>query len=357
MDFRQLELNPRIISAAKKANLRSARDILGLSGPDLQRLTRLSMSDVQRLQAAVAVAYRRSPPVTALQLYRGECPALEPRHRLTLGCPTLDRLMRGGIPLSGITELAGESGAGKTQIGLQLCLTVQYPQVHGGLGSGAVYICTEDTFPIKRLRQLITQQPRLRPELPTDLLHGLCFSDNIYIEHAADLGVLQTCLSQRVPILLARGLARLVVLDSVAALFRCEFTAEESSERARHLVALASTLQRLSHSFNAPVLCINQVTDVVEHCDASQFRCGLVESPVLPALGMAWANQLLVRLMMRRLGGVPSLEAAIGVPRRLEVVYAPHLPRASCLCHIGEEGVRGDLSPDSAHIVSSHMDL
>ncbi|XP_023649053.1 DNA repair protein XRCC3 isoform X3 [Paramormyrops kingsleyae] len=223
--------------------------------------------------------------------------------------------------------------------------------------SGAVYICTEDTFPIKRLRQLITQQPRLRPELPTDLLHGLCFSDNIYIEHAADLGVLQTCLSQRVPILLARGLARLVVLDSVAALFRCEFTAEESSERARHLVALASTLQRLSHSFNAPVLCINQVTDVVEHCDASQFRCGLVESPVLPALGMAWANQLLVRLMMRRLGGVPSLEAAIGVPRRLEVVYAPHLPRASCLCHIGEEGVRGDLSPDSAHIVSSHMDL
>ncbi|KAG7466274.1 hypothetical protein MATL_G00163110 [Megalops atlanticus] len=341
MDWDLLDLNPRIISAVKKANLKSAREVLSLTCFDLQRLTELSQVDVQLLYTAVATVYRKAPPITALQLYQRECPVSESWQRLTLGCPVLDSLLRGGVPLSGITELAGESGAGKTQVGLQLCLTVQYPQEHRGLGSGAVYICTEDSFPIKRLRQLITQQSRLRPELPAELVHSIRFSDNIYIEHTADLAALQTCVTRRVPILLSRGLVRLVVVDSVAALFRCEFQSDETVERARHLLAFASTLQRLSHSFQAPVLCINQVTDVVDNFDPARCSFGLVETRVLPALGMAWANQVQVRLMLRRLEGQGEAGGSGGVPRKLEVVFAPHMPQASCLCSVGVEGVRG----------------
>lgn len=58
--------------------------------------------------------------------------------------------------------------------------------LYGNL-TGAVYICTEDSFPIKRLRQLITQQSRLRPDLPPALIRSRHFTDSIYIEHAADL--------------------------------------------------------------------------------------------------------------------------------------------------------------------------
>lgn len=90
MEWEQLELNPRIIAAVKKgwqeipfeytqskvefasclmlfyclANFRSAKEILRVSGPDLQRLTRLSKTDVQRLHYAVAAAVRKSSPVT-----------------------------------------------------------------------------------------------------------------------------------------------------------------------------------------------------------------------------------------------------------------------------------------------------
>ncbi|XP_010880724.1 DNA repair protein XRCC3 [Esox lucius] len=345
MDWEQLELNPRIIAAVKKANLRSARDILSLSGPDIQRLTHLSKSDVQHLHKAVAVSYRRLSPVTALQVHRGECPSLDPGHKLSLACPVLDSLLRGGVPLAGITELAGESSAGKTQLGLQLCLSVQYPLEYGGLNSGAVYICTEDSFPIKRLRQLISQQPRLRSELPPALIRRIRFSDNVYIEHAADLGALQACISQRVPILLSRGLVRLVVLDSVTALFRSEFQADEGMERARQMSALAATLHRLSHNYSAPVLCINQVTDVMDGPDPANCNFGLVDNKVRPALGMAWANQVMVRLMLLRLPGYMGPRSqgssSSSAPRRLEVVFAPHLPRASCLCGVWEEGVRG----------------
>ncbi|XP_051265173.1 DNA repair protein XRCC3 [Dicentrarchus labrax] len=192
MDWDQLELNPRITAAVRRAKLKSVREVMCVSGPDLQGLTGLSRSDIQQLLTAVAAACRRHPPVPALLLQRGQCPRLESGLRLSVGCPVLDELLRGGLPVGGVTELSGESGAGKTQLALQLCLSVQYPPQHGGLNSGAVYICTEDSFPIRRLQQLIRDQSRLRSDVPPDLISRLQFSDRVYIEHTADLVSLST---------------------------------------------------------------------------------------------------------------------------------------------------------------------
>lgn len=66
------------------------------------------------------------------------------------------------------------------------------------------------------------------------------------------------------PVLLSRGMARLVVIDSVAAPFRCEFDGPALVPRARHLQALGAALRRLSCAFQSPVLCINQVTEATE---------------------------------------------------------------------------------------------
>lgn len=74
----------------------------------------------------------------------------------------------------------------------------------------------------------------------------------------------------------------------------------------------------------------------------------LVESRVLPALGLAWANQVMVRLMLRKLGGCVTSGEQNCVPRRLEVVFAPHLPRTSCLCGVWLEGVKGVPTEENA---------
>lgn len=50
-----------------------------------------------------------------------------------------------------------------------------------------MYVCTEDAFPVRRLQQLIREQPRLNADVPPSLISRLRFSDHIYIEHAADL--------------------------------------------------------------------------------------------------------------------------------------------------------------------------
>ncbi|XP_039981121.1 DNA repair protein XRCC3 [Xiphias gladius] len=343
MNWDQLELNPRITAAVRRAKLKSVREVLCVSGPDLQRLTGLSCSDVQQLLTAAATTCRRHPPIPAILLHRGECRRLESGLRLSVGCPLLDELLRGGLPVGGVTELSGESGAGKTQLALQLCLSVQYPTQYRGLNSGAVYICTEDSFPIRRLQQLIRQQSCLRSDVPPSLISSLPFSDHVYIEHAADLDSLQVCLSRRIPLLLARGLVRLLVVDSVAALFRSEFQSEDWLERNKQLLTFSSALHHLSQEFTTPVLCINQVTDVFNRSDDS---LGPLSSNMSPALGLAWANQVMVRLIMQRLQKTVARGNQSSTLRRLEVAFAPHLARDGRDAAVWKEGVRAVTSSD-----------
>ncbi|KAM9202311.1 DNA repair protein XRCC3 [Dugong dugon] len=338
MDVDQLDLNPRIIAAIKKAQLRSAREVLHLSGPDLQRLTGLSAVDARRVLQAASQCLRGSDVFTALQVYQQKAQFPGQHQRLSLGCPVLDCLLRGGLPLDGITELAGRSSAGKTQLALQLCLAVQLPRQHGGLEAGAVYICTEDVFPDRRLQQLIVHQPQLRTDVPGELLSKIRFGDQIFVEHVADVDTLLECVGRRMPVLLARGMARLVVLDSVAAPFRCEFDSQASATRARHLQTLGATLRRLSCTFQTPVLCINQVTETMDERGPAGPQ-GFSDERVSPALGTTWSNQLLMRLTAER---VHSEEGPPGPPARtLRVVFAPHLPPTSCSYTISADGVRG----------------
>ncbi|XP_012870838.1 PREDICTED: DNA repair protein XRCC3 isoform X1 [Dipodomys ordii] len=387
MDLDQLDLNPRIIAAVKRAKLKSVKEVLHFSGPDLQRLTGLSSPDVQHLLTAASLWLRGPHTLTALHLVQQKERFPVQHQRLSLGCPVLDRVLGGGLPLGGITELAGCSSAGKTQLALQLSLAVQFPQQHGGLEAGAVYICTEDVFPSKRLQQLIAQQQRLRMDVPSEVVQKIKFSNHIFIEHAADVDTLLECVRKKVPVLLSRGMARLVVIDSVAAPFRCEFDKEGPALRARHLQSLGAELRRLSSAFQAPVLCINQVGEAAVCPDAQDdgegLRRGLQGALVMiwktrgpsttaapiglfqvteaveeqgllpclpgpwdprlsPALGIAWANQLLMRLMADR---VRAQEAVPGLPggltRTLRVLFAPHLPPSSCSYTVGCEGVRG----------------
>ncbi|XP_058018789.1 DNA repair protein XRCC3 isoform X3 [Ahaetulla prasina] len=138
MDWDKFDMNPRVIAAIKKANITSIEDIFHLSGSDLQRLTKLSKTDVQYLLRTISSTLRKNSVFTALQLFQNKAPSTSQGQKLSLGCPVLDGLLRGGIPHTGITEIAGESSAGKTQIALQLCLSVQYPYRYGGLESGSI---------------------------------------------------------------------------------------------------------------------------------------------------------------------------------------------------------------------------
>ncbi|NXT27051.1 XRCC3 protein, partial [Syrrhaptes paradoxus] len=351
MDWDQFDLNPKVIAALKKADIKSIKEILNLSGADLQRLMKLSSADIQCLLKTVSLTLRRNSMLTALQLYQDKDHLTSQHQKLSLGCSVLDNLLKGGIPLVGITELAGESSAGKTQISLQLCLCVQYPYKYGGLDSGAVYICTEDVFPSKRLQQLINQQHKLRADVPAEIIQKIKFGNSIFVEHAADLDTFHNCITKRISLLLTRGMVRLVVIDSIAALFRCEFGASDSVMKAQYLQTFGAQLHSLSTRFRTPIMCINQVRQqncfsfYKDHLLNGWGREEISHNRVSPALGITWANQLLMRLMVSR---VSPLEQSSGVAshhtgsvRTLRVVFAPHLPPSFCYYTVKLEGVKG----------------
>ncbi|XP_068110439.1 DNA repair protein XRCC3 [Hyperolius riggenbachi] len=341
MDWTQLDVPPRIISAVSKANIKSSRDVLTFSIGDLQKITQLSIGDIHQLQKAVSVSLQKHPVLTALQLFSEKSRFPSQHQKLSLGCDVLNNFLRGGLPLVGITELAGESSAGKTQIALQLCLSVQFPESYGGLGAGAVYICTEDAFPSKRLQQLIKAQHKLRTDAPTDIIRKIRFGDHVYIEHAADIDTLSDCITKKLPILLLRGQVRLIVIDSIAALFRCEFAAKDAAIKARHLQSIGAKLHQLSQDYTTPILCINQVTDAVKETDSILTYIGLQGKKVLPALGISWSNQLLMRLMVARTQREAPPPYTGCVLRTMEVIFAPHVPQGSCYYTVGLEGVKG----------------
>ncbi|XP_064403342.1 DNA repair protein XRCC3-like [Halichondria panicea] len=326
-----LNVHPRIISAFHKAGLHKLTSVLTLSAGDLRRRTGLSRLDVQgALEAASKAAFPQyAVDTTVLKMYENK-DSKAPVH-LSTGCPRLNSFLGGGLLVSALNEVAGTSAAGKTQFCLQLCLTVQLPRDQGGLDGGAVYVCTEDAFPHKRLQQMVEAFAKKSGRAPLEI------SDKIFVEHAVTISSLSVQLQYKLPSLLTQHNIKLVVVDSMAALFRVEFSEAQSPQRAQLLRAFGAQLKKLSNEFSAALVCVNQVTAAIdEECVGG----------VKPALGLAWAEQVTVRLMMTRSEGVGDetelQQNATLVLRDMEVLFAPHLPKVTTQYFIDKTGVHGD---------------
>lgn len=233
-----------------------------------------------------------------------------------MDCPLIDEILGGGLPCRGITELSGESAAGKTQICLQYSITVQYPPEYGGLGRSAVYICTEDKFPSSRLQQLLLSFPR--DEAAKSSVGNYQFSDNIYVDHIANTDALKQCLYHRLPQMLKRIRVGVIIIDSIAAIFRGDYCINESIVRAKDLRDIGLQLHKLSRYFGTAILCVNQVTDAVD------------SGKTLPCLGLAWANLVTTKLQVRL---SPSRD------RTFHVINSPNLCPASIPYRISTSGI------------------
>ncbi|KAK8719197.1 hypothetical protein OTU49_014181, partial [Cherax quadricarinatus] len=104
-----LDINPRIIASAKRAGYVSVLNILRASHSELQRKLGLATVDVEQLTSAVA-AYAVPKQLTAWEMCNSNngnvCPTSP------LAAVNLMTSWVVGVPVRGITEVAGESGSG-----------------------------------------------------------------------------------------------------------------------------------------------------------------------------------------------------------------------------------------------------
>lgn len=249
----------------------------------------LSQSEASRKLASAC--QRAAPAEIEARTLSEELP------RLSLGCPVLDEYLDGGPITRGLIELCGESGSGKTQ----LCLQTSLAAASRNDDAHVLYICTEERFPEKRLRQMDPSEVR---------------GDRVLVAQLGEWPMLIQCLESSLPALRRSRHVTLLVIDSVAALLRAD---PERAEGLRRLGALLDALWRSGMA----VLCVNQVTDVPGGRTA-------------PSLGPGWANLVTTRLVTSR--------STSGV-RTLRVAFAPSMSPRERPCRFvitggGVSGVR-----------------
>ncbi|OLN92212.1 DNA repair protein rhp57 [Colletotrichum chlorophyti] len=247
----------------------STTDLLTQDVIDIGKRTQLPLLDIKRLCAAVVDSLHRDfGPASQVP---NSNPSL--RHSLTdlenqsstisTLDNDLDQALGGGVPTGYVTEITGESGAGKTQFLLSMLLAVQLPPPYG-LGRPALYITTEAQMSTRRLSQILSANS-LFASLPPEERPSF---DGISSTSTPDLESQEHILQFQVPVEVERRNIGLIVLDSVASNYRAEFQrgalgnhGSNMGARSNELTRLGALLRELAQKHNLAVVVANQVAD------------------------------------------------------------------------------------------------
>lgn len=232
--------------------------------------------------------------------------------KISTGSRELNALMGGGIETQAITELYGKFGSGKTQLGHQLSVNVQLPKSKGGLDGTAIYIDTENTFRPERIQQMASA-------LEIDSEEAL---KNIHVARAYNSDH-QMLLAEKAAELAKEYGTRLVVVDSLTAHFRAEYTGRGTlAERQQKLNRLLHILQRkLSDPYNIAVVVTNQV---MARPDI------MFGDPTAPIGGHIVGHTATFRVYLRK----GKADARIA-----RLIDSPNLPEGECVFEVTTDGI------------------
>ncbi|XP_063939112.1 meiotic recombination protein DMC1 homolog isoform X4 [Daucus carota subsp. sativus] len=233
--------------------------------------------------------------------------------RITTGSQALDELLGGGIETSSITEAFGEFRSGKTQLAHTLCVSTQLPtHMKGGNGKVA-YIDTEGTF---RPDRIVPIAERFGMDAGA-VLDNIIYARAYTYEHQYNLLLGLAAKMSEEPF-------RLLIVDSVIALFRVDFTGRgELADRQQKLAQMLSRLIKIAEEFNVAVYMTNQVI-------ADPGGGVFISDPKKPAGGHVLAHAATIRLMFRK---------GKGEQRVCKVFDAPNLPEAEAVFQITAGGI------------------
>jgi DNA repair protein RadA len=232
---------------------------------------------------------------------------------ITTGNKEFDDLLGGrGLETKAITEAFGAYGSGKSQLGFSLAVNCQMPLETGGAEGKAVYIDTEGTFRPERIRQ-IAETKGMNPE---SVLKNILVARAFNSDH-------QILLIDKVGELIKEGEPiRLVVVDSLTAHFRAEFSGRgQLADRQQKLNKYLHALMRVAEQFNLAVYVTNQV----------------MSNPAMmfgdPTTGNIVGHASTFRIYLRR--GKKGSRVA-------KLIDSPNLPDDECIFWIGVKGVSNE---------------
>jgi DNA repair protein RadA len=232
--------------------------------------------------------------------------------RISTGSKNFDKLLEGGIETQSITEAHGAFSSGKSQLGFQLAVNVQFPKEKGGLEGGCLFVDCENTFRPERIKQIAEG-------LGLDAKEIL---ENIHIARAYNSDH-QIILVEKAGDMIKENKVKLLIIDSVTSHFRSDYLGRgELATRQQKLNRHLHTLQRLAEVYNLAVYVTNQV---MARPDI------LFGDPTTPVGGHILAHQAGTRLYLRK---------SKGDTRIVRMVDSPNLPEGETVFRITPEGIK-----------------
>jgi len=310
--LREAGVGPTLIAKLESAGLLSPRGlkfIVAATPDELVEWLSLSSyeSAVKLREAAKSIVGYQSAAVDAAQLMELE----ERLPKLTTGVKGIDELLQGGLRPGELYEFAGEFGTGKTQLCHQLSATVQLPEEKGGMAGKAVYIDTEGTF----------SPPRIAAIASRFGLDAKAALSAVAVYKPLNTGELEKFVREELSGYLEDG-AKLVVIDSVIALYRAQYRGMEWLARRQQAINyLLDWLKRWVRIYGAVAVITNQVL-------THPLPSGVALK--LPAGGNIIAHASTHRFLMRKAGDAWLIEC----------IDSPRIPKgASVQFKITDAGV------------------
>lgn len=236
--------------------------------------------------------------------------------RISTGSQQLDALLGGGIQTMSLTEVFGEFRTGKTQLAHTLCVQVQMPTESGGANGRAAYIDTEGTFRPDRIMS-IADRFGADPDIALD---------NIVVARAWNSDQqMDLILELAAHFAEQKGVYRLLVIDSIISLFRCDYSGRgELADRQQKLNQMLSRLTKISEEYNIAVFLTNQVS--------SDPGAGMtfVADPKKPVGGHVLAHASSTRIYLRK---------GRGEERVAKLFDSPDMPESEATYSISSGGI------------------
>lgn len=232
--------------------------------------------------------------------------------KISTGADSLNELIGGGVETTAITEAYGRFASGKTQIGFQLCVNCQLPRAKGGLEGAVLFIDTEGTFRPERIETIAEAAG----------ISSTTALDNIMVVRALTTQQQVLTVERADKLIVEKGI-RLIVVDSLMALFRAEFIGRGAlGERQQKLNQHIHKLQMLADKHNLAVYITNQVMD----------NPGILfGDPTTPIGGNILAHAATTRLYLKK-----SKEDK----RIVRLVDSPNMPEGECIIKITPNGIK-----------------
>jgi DNA repair protein RadA len=231
--------------------------------------------------------------------------------RLTTGSKALDDLLGGGVETAAITEFFGEFASGKTQIMHQLAVNATLPLEKNGLAGEVLFIDTENTF---RPERIVQMSKHLELD-PMDVLRKIHVARAYNSSH-------QILLVEKAYELTAKYQVKLLIVDSLTAHFRAEYTGRGTlAERQQLLNRHLHDLLRFGDIYNAAIAVTNQVAarpDV------------FFGDPTTSIGGNIVGHASTYRIYLRK---------SKGGKRIARLIDSPHLPEGEAVIMVSEDGI------------------